>query len=188
MDIKEKMNIFEASCKELLRRDVMELNKNIDFEIEKQIKDELHEYQEKEELAYQKKLEKLEKEYNKQIYSLEMESKKEVLNQKKQIQKDLKKEVIQILKDFTKTLEYKSFLMNRIEETLQKLEDTNHSILRILKVDDEKYGDEIRQKYKLDIEIIEDKYIGGCILEDKVQGLYIDHTILNSINEKMENN
>lgn len=186
MEIEEKINLFEESCKRLLKRETTELSKTIDTEIEQQIQNELEEYTEKEELAYQKKLEKLEKEYNKQIYSLEMESKREILNQKKNMQKDLEKQVIQILKDFTKTLEYKTILFNKIEETMQKLNPTEHSVLGILRQDNEKYGDEIRQKYPVSIKIIEEQYIGGCILEDKAAGLSIDNTLANSVHEKLE--
>lgn len=186
MKIQEKINIFEESCKKLLKKETTDLNKQIDTEIEKQIKNELEEYTEKEEIAYHKKIEKLEKDLNKQIYSLEMESKKEILNQKKFMQKDLEKQIIQILKDFTKTPEYREVLQNRIEETLQKLNSTEHSILGILKQDNEKYGDEIRQKYHITVKIIEDNYIGGCILEDDVAGLFIDNTLASSVYEKLE--
>lgn len=188
MKVEEKIKIFEESCKRLLHQEVSQLSKNIDTQISEQIKDELQEYEEKEELAYQKKLEKMEKEYNKQIYSLEMESKKEVLNQKKLIQKDLEKQVIEILKDFTKTPNYQTFLMSRIDETIPKVKDTNHSVLGIVKQDEERYGSEIRSKYNIGLKVIEDKYIGGCILEDSVAGLSIDNTIRNSIDEKLENN
>lgn len=187
MNIQEKIEVFQTSCKNLLQKEASGLNKAIDSEIEKQMKDELQEYQKKEEFVYSKKLEKMKKEYNKQMYSLEMENKKEILNQKKQIQKDLKKEVSQALKDFTKTPEYKAFLLSRIEEVIEKLENTENSVLRLLQEDYEKYGDEISQKYHVKIETIEDKYIGGCILEDKVQGIYLDHTIQNSMDEKFGN-
>lgn len=188
MNNQEKIKVFQESCQRLLNREVAELSKKIDTEIEQQIKDELQEYQEKEEFAYQKKLEKLEKDYNKQMYALEMECKKDILNQKKNIQKELNKEVIQILKDFTKTPEYESFLMQRIAESMQKLENTNHAVLGLVKQDEEKYGNRIRENYKIEIKIMEDKYIGGCILEDDVVGLAIDDTIQNSIDEKLQKN
>ncbi len=186
MEIKEKIDIFEQSCHNLLKREMTELNKKIDTQIEKQILDEIQEYEEKEEFSYQKKLEKLEKELNKQTYSLEMENKKEILNQKKLMQKDLEKQIIEILKDFTQKPEYREVLQNRIEETLEKLNSTQHSILGILKQDNEKYGDEIRQKYNITIKIIEDNYIGGCILEDDIAGLFIDNTFAGSVYEKLE--
>ena len=188
MDIHEKVKVFEASCKKLLMSDVAELNKNINQEIEKQITDELQEYQQKEELAYNKKLEKLEKDYNKQIYSLEMDSKREILNQKKLIEKELKSEVKQILKDFTNTPEYEEFLFHKIDEVLQKVQNKENSILSIVNKDIPYFADKIKEKYNISVKNIDDKYIGGCILEDVVQGIYIDNTIENSICENLINN
>ena len=45
MDIKEKVSIIEESCKRLVKKDKLELNKIIDSEIEKRIKDEIKSYQ-----------------------------------------------------------------------------------------------------------------------------------------------
>lgn len=186
MKTEEKIKHFEESCQKMLNREVTELNKQIDSEIQKQMKNELEEYQEKEELAYQKKLENLQKDYNKQLYCLEMESKKEVLNQKKAIQKDLEKEVVNLLRNFTKTPEYETFLYTKIEQTIQKLENRNTAMLGLLAFDNQKYGEKIRQKYQMEIKIIEDSYIGGCILEDKTVGIYIDNTLAGSIQESVE--
>ena len=186
MDIKEKVAVFEESCKKMLRIDVSKLNSEIDTDIEKQIEDEVNEYQDKEEMTYNKKVEKLEKDFNKQIYSMELESKKEVLNQKKIMQKDLKKEVTLQLQRFVAAPEYKECLLKRIDETIAKIDNTQNSILSITENDKEKYGDEIKAKYNIILNNLDNKYIGGCILENNIQGLYIDNTILNSINEKLD--
>lgn len=186
MEIKDKINIIEQSCKRLLKNESTELNKKIDYEIEKQIKDEIVEYQKKEEFNYNKKLEKMEKDYNKQIYSLEMDSKQEVLNQKKLIQKDLKKDVIQLMKVFVDSNEYESFLMSNIGEVVEKIANTDNSILSITKNDKKRFGNKILEKYHIKMNEIEDKYIGGCILEDSVEGIYIDNTIKNSIDERLD--
>lgn len=185
MEMKEKINIIEDSCKRLLRKDLVELNSNIDNEIEKRIKDELNEYQEKEEFTYNKKLEKMEKDFNKQIFNLEMNCKKEMLYQKKQIQKDLKKEVIILMKDFVVSNEYEEFLMLKIEEAIQKNNNTTNSILGIIEKDIQRFSDKIIQKYNIKLKTIDDKYIGGCILEDNTQGIYIDNTISNCIEENL---
>lgn len=187
MNIEEKVKVFEESCQRLLQREITSLNKNIDFEIEKQIKDELEEYEKKEEIVYHKNLEKLEKDYNKQIYSLQMETKKEVLNVKKKLQKELRTEVEVCLKNFTNTPEYEKFLFNRIEETLQKIEYTENCNLGITNQDYQKYASQIQEKYSFTLFMIDEKYIGGCILEDKQAGIYMDNTIQNSIDEKFEN-
>lgn len=185
MDIKEKVSIIEESCKRLVKKDKLELNKIIDSEIEKRIKDEIKSYQEKEEFAYNKKIEKMEKDFNKQIYSLEMDCKKEILNQKSLIQKDLKKDVVQLMKKFTESEEYKNFLITKIDEVIQKNPNTENSILGIVNKDNERFAGTIIEKYNITLKIIDDKYIGGCILEDSIQGIYIDNTISNSIDENL---
>lgn len=185
MEIKEKINIIEDSCKRLLKKDLVELNNNIDNEIEKRIKDELNEYQEKEEFAYNKKLEKIEKDFNKQIFNLEMNCKKEILFQKGKNQKDLKKEVIILMKEFVASNEYEEFLMLKIDEVIQKNKNTTNSTLGIIEKDMQRFSDKIIKKYNIELKTIDDKYIGGCILEDNTQGIYIDNTINNGIEENL---
>ena len=72
MEIHEKIEIFQKSCDQLLRQEVTKRNQMLDAEIEQQIKNELQEYEEKEEFTYQKKIDKLEKYFNKQIYYSEI--------------------------------------------------------------------------------------------------------------------
>lgn len=188
MNIRDKEKIFENSCQKLLQKEVLESSKNIDSEIERQIKNEIQEYQEKEELTYNKKIEKLEKDFNKQIYNYEMECKKEILNTKKELQKDIRRQVENILKDFSNTVDYEEFLMLKISETIRKLPNCQNSNLYLTEKDLKKFGERIKIKYNITIKTIEELYIGGCILEDNVIGMYIDNTILNSINEQFENN
>lgn len=186
MDIVEKEKIFEDSLQKLLQREMLELEKNINSEIECQIKDELEEYQAKEELVYHKKMEKLDKEYHKQINQEEMESKKEILKEKKNIHKNLKKEIEKVLIDFVQTSEYEAFLMARIGQVLSKIPATNEAVLGITKQDYEKYQHQIQERFQVQIKVIENQYIGGCVLEDKQAGMYIDNTIQNSIHERLE--
>ena len=187
MNVDEKMKVFEASCHKLLRAETFTLSQTIDTEIESQIKDELKNYEEKEEMTYEKKLEKMEKDYNKQLYALEMQSKKEILMQKQNIKKEIQKQVTNILKDFTNTEEYKIFFMQKLDESFQKLKQKENALVGILEKDNQKFREAILRKYPVSIFIMDDKYIGGCIVENKQEGIYIDNTILNSINEKLEN-
>ncbi len=186
MDIVEKEKIFEDSLQKLLQKEMLELEKKINLEIENQIKDELEEYQTKEELVYHKKMEKLDKEYHKQINQLEMESKKEILEEKKNIHKNLKKEIEKVLVDFVQTSEYEAFLIARIEQVLSKIPDANEAVLGLTKQDYEKYQYQIQARFHVQMQVIENQYIGGCVLEDKLAGMYIDNTIQNSINERLE--
>ncbi len=186
MNIVEKEKVFEDSLQKLLQREMTELEKKINLEIESQIKDELEEYQTKEELVYHKKMEKLEKEYHKQINQLEMENKKEILEEKKNIHKNLKKEIEKVFVDFVQNSEYEAFLMTRIEQVLSKIPDSDGAILGITKQDYEKYQHQIQERFQVQVNVIENQYIGGCVLEDKQAGMYIDNTIQNSIHERLE--
>lgn len=185
MNINDKVNIFTSSMKKFFEKDICLLEKNINSDIENQIQSEIEEYQKIEELAYQKKLEKLDKEFNKQIYLLEMESKKEILNEKKKLQKELENEVIKLLKDFTNNIGYEDFLYKNINEILDKVKYSSNSILSITSKDFDRFGEKIKQKYNINVEIMEEKYIGGCIFEDRLEGIYIDNSIKNGINEKI---
>ncbi len=187
MNIEEKTKIFEASCQKLLQKEITQLNKNIDSEIEKQIKDEVEEYEQKEEVTYNKRLEKLEKDYNKQMYLMQMESKKEILEAKKEWQKDLKKEVENRVKNYVNTPEYETFLFARIDETIRKTTQTQNCTLGITQQDYEKFASKIQEKYPIKLYQIANSYLGGCVLEDKNAGIYIDNTLQNSMEERFEN-
>lgn len=68
---------------------------------------------------------------------------------------------------------------------ISKIDDIENTYIGLTKKDLEKYGDIINQKYSLEIREIDDKYIGGCILENNIQGIFIDNTFLNSISEQL---
>ena len=186
MDIQQKIKIFENSCKKMLGKESAELNLAIDMDIQQQIKDEIEEYEKKEEFAYNKKIEKLEKDYNKEMYLLETDSKKEILKQKKLVQKDLLNEMITLLIDFTKSSEYTEFLKKRIEEVLSKINEPEQASLYLVSTDYDKYGKIISEQYKVQVQKADEKYIGGCILEDQKQGIYIDNTLYSSLEENLE--
>lgn len=69
---------------------------------------------------------------------------------------------------------------------LKKIENKEDTSIGITKFDIEKYKSIIISKYNIEIKEIEDKYIGGCILENIKQGIFIDNTLLNKIDEKLE--
>lgn len=50
----------------------------------------------------------------------------------------------------------------------------------------EKYQLNLTKKYNVKLKQIDDKYIGGCIIENEAQGVFIDNTLLNKIEEKLK--
>lgn len=70
---------------------------------------------------------------------------------------------------------------------LMKIDNkTEKTYIGLTKMDIEKYSEILAQKYNLPIKEIESKYIGGCILENTEQGIVIDNTLLNKIDEKLK--
>ena len=56
----------------------------------------------------------------------------------------------------------------------------------MIKKDIERYGKKVEEKMSIVIKELPEKYIGGCTIENKNEGIFIDNTLLNSINERLE--
>lgn len=69
---------------------------------------------------------------------------------------------------------------------LLRIGDKNETYIGLTKSDIEKYQTLITEKYRLKTKEIGSKYIGGCILENTSQGIFIDNTLLNKIDEKLK--
>ena len=70
---------------------------------------------------------------------------------------------------------------------IAKIETSQATCIGITKEDTQKYQYIISQKYSnISIREINSKYIGGCILENKNQGIIIDNTLLNMIDERLK--
>lgn len=69
---------------------------------------------------------------------------------------------------------------------LSKIDNKNETYIGLTKFDIEKYHSKLMQKYNLDLKEIDNKYIGGCILKNIEQGIFIDNTLLNKIDERLK--
>ena len=69
---------------------------------------------------------------------------------------------------------------------LTKIDDKTDTYIGLTKSDIEKYSEILTSKYNLKLKEIDSKYIGGCILENELQGIVIDNTLLNKIDEKLK--
>lgn len=183
MDLEKKLKEFEESCLGIASNEAMELKKEIEQEIENQMKTELDEYSQRKEWNYNKTIEKLEKDYMKQVFNIQTDCKKEILNAKNEIYKDLKLEVINRIKEFTKKNDYKNFLLNTIKHSLEYTKSNDKVILGLTKSDLDRYKTDVLKIRDVELKEIEDKYIGGCIVE--TDNIFIDNSLINSIEEKM---
>ena len=69
---------------------------------------------------------------------------------------------------------------------LTKIDDKTDTYIGLTKSDIERYSEFLIPKYSLQLKEIDSKYIGGCILENELQGIVIDNTLLNKIDEKLK--
>lgn len=69
---------------------------------------------------------------------------------------------------------------------MSQIEIPEGTVIGLTSKDIEKYGVSIKEVYNISLKEIPIKYIGGCILENKIQGIFIDNTLLNSVNERLE--
>ena len=65
----------------------------------------------------------------------------------------------------------------------EKLENKNSIDIYLTKNDIVNYGDEIRSSYFSNLKEMPDNNIGGCIIANENQGIFIDNTLLNLLNE-----
>lgn len=72
---------------------------------------------------------------------------------------------------------------------ISKIDNMSGTYIGLTKDDIEKYKFMINEKYAVEIKEIKEinsKYIGGCILENENQGIFIDNTLLNMIDERLK--
>lgn len=183
--MEDKMKDFAISLAQMSMLDSKKLKEEVDNEINSSIEEELEEYKAKKQANYEKLMEKMEKDYNKQIFAYEMQSKKAIINEENKILQEIKQEAIKRLKELIQKENYESFLESKIQEGLVVIENNEKTSCGITKKDREKFEGILTQKFKLNLFEIDEKYIGGCILENQEEGIYIDNTIQNLVNEKI---
>ena len=186
MDVNEKLQQFGQSLEEISGKEYKQIEEEVDKEIKSGIEEEVKIYENKKQTNFDKISQRIEKDYNKKVYNYEIQCKKEIIDEQKKLKENLKIEIIKRLNDFVKTNEYENFLLKSIDEGLAKIEKENDTCIGITKLDFERYNELITNKYNIKIKEIEEKYIGGCILENTNQGIFIDNTLLNRIDEKLK--
>lgn len=185
MDIDEKLKEFYISIEYTMNKEYREIERSINREIDSSIKEELATYEAKKQINYDRTVQRIEKEYNKKVFNYEMQCKKEIIDEEKKLKNQIKEIAIEKLREFTKSDKYQFFFIKSIEDGISKFDDMNDISIGITKTDMEKYK-HMAQKYSSKLKEINEKYIGGCILENEKQGMFIDNTLKNCIDERLK--
>lgn len=186
MDNSSKLKLFEESLEEMADKEYAEIKKDVDKQISDGISEELKEYEAKKKASFEKSSQKIEKEFNKKVYNYEIQCKKDLIEEEKRLKKGIKEDAAKLLAEFTNNPKYKDFLINTISNSKKMVDDMQNTYIGITKKDKEKYEKEISETFAAQIKEISEDYIGGCILENEKEGIFIDNTLLNYINEKLK--
>ncbi|MCI5839506.1 MAG: V-type ATP synthase subunit E [Peptoniphilaceae bacterium] len=106
------------------------------------------------------------------------ENKKDTLTTVQKLLDDLIFSIQNKLYDYSKTSEYKNKLKKEI------LESVDENMILYLKKDDLKIIDEVELEKDIDVEIMDDSYIGGYILSDKDKTFRINNTLRKKLEDK----
>lgn len=183
MNLDEKLIEFKESLDSISNKEYKEIEKKIEIDVKNSVEEELSIYKLKKKLSYDKYVQRVEKEYNKKVFNYELNCKKDIIQEEKRLKNDIKNEAIKRFYDFTKNPNYIEFLKKNINEAVSVIEFDDVRTIGITKRDFDLYKNDLREVYNVRFNQIDDKYIGGCIIENKEKAIYIDNTILNIINE-----
>ena len=187
-DIKSKLEDLRADCIMQAKNEADEMNRNIDEKVENDIKEQIEEYSKKQKIRFDREIKGLEKQYNTKKYELEKNSKMNLIKKQKEIIFDLINSVEMKMKDFVQSEKYFDYLINNINNSLNKIgSKSNNVIIYITNYDNSRYSNILLENFKdYTIETISDNNIGGCKCLDKNSNVIIDNTISLLIREKIE--
>lgn len=188
MTVEEKIRKFREDCLEFANKDSKSIEDKINEDLNTKVNEEITEYKNNSLRKYEKKIYKIEKDYNIELFNLMNEYKIYLSNKEKELRKNLKSELILKIKEFTDSNEYKEYLFKNIKQTIKKLEEEKQTLgkIYIIEKDFIRYGKEINEEFGVNIEEIENKYIGGSIGINTLENIYIDNTFKTSIEDEID--
>ena len=186
-NIDEKLRKFAESCNNMAKNEANNMENQINLTIKEDIRQEVEEYENSKRKEYERNIIKLEHNLNSKIVELNTNAKKIILLKKQEFQNDVKNEVINRINDFICKDEYKTYLLNNIDECLKKINDNNleNITIFITKRDKERFEMDIKQKFNCNILEIDNENIGGSVCKDEKKNIVVNNTILEELNNQI---
>lgn len=176
-NVNEKLARFQEICNTMSKNEKSNMKKELDKKAKKNIEYEVEIYKKKLNFKLEKEKVKIKKEYNCRLIDLEIQAKKLIIKEKERQKKELYDICKKRLEEYTDTYEYKESLNKIIDNTKKYLGEQESFTLYITKKDYEL----IEKTRFSEIEILEEKYIGGVML--KKDNIVIDNTFLTNLKE-----
>lgn len=188
-EIEKKLQCFKEDCLKQAGQDADNLQLNIKEKIDAQVAEELNQYNEKQEVKFEKELKKLEKDYYARCYALETEVRQKLLEKEQEIQAEYRLELENMLKLFVKNEAYEEFLIKNIEKSLAKIQESKDAkgiVIYITKEDKKKYSEKFKEVYpNIKIELMDEENLGGSQCYCKKKNMFIDNTLKLAVIEQV---
>lgn len=177
------------SFKETIFRDIEEKAKILVEEALKNKEEYLKRFEEKILVNEQKKLEEkiieLESKYKHELTRKEFESKREVLAYRNKLIEDIIENCEKNLTNFSKTLEYETYLLEKVKKTIN--EEKREKIIIKIREQDLKFETQIKAlDERIEIEVDKKNVLGGFKLIDIKNSIEVDETFKTALNMVMQ--
>ena len=179
LNYEEKLQSIENVCNNKARLQKLDLEQKLKDKIGKSIQEEMDKYRSKQEDRKKNTLYKMEKQYNTNLWQLENEYKQKYIELRTSINNRLREELKIELQNYAKSEQYLNYLRKNINNALNSIEDKQNIIIYLTSQDRQRLSQEFTN-----IEVMDDKYIGGCIVKGDSQ--IINNTILENLEEKID--
>lgn len=181
----KKLNSFKNAIIKEAEKKAQQLIENAFLSKTNNIKKFKEEISKKETKELEKKIEEIKAEYNYKITKKSFEIKKEILEFRNRIKEEILNFCKQNILNFTKTIEYKEYLIEKIKSYIKK--ENIEKIIIEIKEEDLKFESEIKNISTI-VEIEKNKKInlGGFKLIDIKNKIEIDETFDSALENNMK--
>lgn len=182
-----KLEKIEKNCYEIAKKQLKEMQENNDKVIAEGVEAKLDEYKNSLAVKFEDESKRLKRDFNREVYEFEMSTKARINSFKKQMKDNMFSRVEASITAFVDSDEYKGYLLSNIRASFEKHSlDSNEVTIFITEKDFGKFGEEIKETFKSNVETIPNENIGGSIVIDRNKKISVDNTIRTNIIDKID--
>ena len=182
-----KLEKIEKNCYEIARKQLKEMQESNDKVIAEGVEAKLDEYKNSLAVKFEDESKRLKRDFNREVYEFEMSTKARINSFKKQMKDNMFNRVEASITAFVDSDEYKGYLLSNIKASFEKHSlDSNEVTIFITEKDFGKFGEEIKETFKSNVETIPNENIGGSIVIDRNKKISVDNTIRTNIIDKID--
>ena len=182
-----KLEKIEKNCYEIAKKQLKEMQENNNKAIAEGVETKLNEYKNHLASKFEDESKRLKRDFNREVYEFEMSTKARINSFKKQMKDNMFSRVEEKINAFVDSDEYKGYLFSNIKASFEKHSlDSNEVTIYVTEKDIGRFGEEIKETFKTNVETIPNENIGGSVVIDRNKKISIDNTIRTNVIDKIE--